>query len=85
MLEAQATTGRTAIAWHSASCDILPRSGRPTGSGRAGLAKNIETLTTPASGIPPELSNNPSNPSKAGVTHNEECIEKRKWKDKCDR
>ena len=26
MFEAQATTGRTAIARHSASCDILPRS-----------------------------------------------------------
>jgi hypothetical protein len=45
MFEAQAPTGRTAIARHSASCDILPRSSRPTESRRAGLAKNIETLT----------------------------------------
>jgi hypothetical protein len=50
--EAQATTGRTAIARHSASCDILPRSGWPTEFRRAGLAKSIETFTTPAPGDP---------------------------------
>ena len=52
MFEAQAPTGRTAIARHSASCDILPRSSRPTESRRAGLARNIEALTTPAPGDP---------------------------------
>ena len=40
-----ATTGCTAIVRHFAWCDILPRSGWPTESRRAGLAKNIETLT----------------------------------------
>jgi hypothetical protein len=47
MFEAQATTGRTAIARHFASCDILPRSAWPTESRRAGLARNSEAFTTP--------------------------------------
>jgi len=35
--------------------------------------------------MPVEISNNPSNLSKAGVTHNEKGIEKRQWRHKCER
>jgi hypothetical protein len=83
MLEAQATTVGTAIARHFASCDILPRSAWPTESRRAGLAKNIETLTNSGARDPAGALQQPVE-SLPGVTQNEKCIEKRQWRDKCD-